>query len=66
MNAALEPMLLTEREAARRLAISVNTLKGLRKRAAIGYVRTGGRLVRYTPEQLAAYVAVQSVGVTRG
>lgn len=53
-------LLLTEREAAARLSFSPSKLKGLRQSGKIGYVACG-RLVRYTPEILSAYIAAQEV-----
>ena len=55
------PLLLTEREAAKRLAISTATLSRLRKNGEIGYVAAGknGRNVRYCPDDLTAWIAAK-------
>jgi len=54
------PKLLTEKDAAVALGISIDTLRRERKRQRIGYTVIGGR-VRYTQEQLSAYIAKGSI-----
>lgn len=49
------PQLLSEREAAKLLGCSTDTLSRERKRNHIGFIRIGGR-VAYTEEQLAEYI----------
>jgi excisionase family DNA binding protein len=51
-------LLLTEAEAAERLTVSRRTLWGLRAAGAIPSVRIG-KLVRYDPADLAAYIERQ-------
>jgi hypothetical protein len=55
MTAAL-PDLLSEADAARRLGLSVEQLRRLRYRGAIGYRRLTGKKVAYTEHDLAEYV----------
>jgi hypothetical protein len=55
MTAAL-PDLLSEPDAARRLGLSVEQLRRLRYRGAIGYRRLTGKKVAYTEHDLAEYV----------
>jgi len=50
------PDLLSEPDAARRLGLTVEQLRRLRYRGAIGYRRLTGKTVAYTPEDLAEYV----------
>jgi hypothetical protein len=50
------PDLLSEPDAARRLGLSVEQLRRLRYRGAIGYRRLTGKKVAYTPDDLAEYV----------
>jgi excisionase family DNA binding protein len=53
--------LLTPREVAARLALTVSALERMRReRRGPAYVRVG-RLVRYAPEDLARYIAEQRV-----
>ena len=54
-RAETEPMLLTAREAANRLAISERTLFTLTKAGAIPVVRIG-RAVRYDPRDLRTWI----------
>jgi excisionase family DNA binding protein len=49
------PNLMTEREAAGALGVSLDTLRRLRRRNAISFTMIGGR-VRYTEAQLLAYI----------
>jgi len=56
----LEPMLLTPRQAARVLSISERTLWGLTKSGDIPAVRFGGRNVRYSPDDLRAWIQRRS------
>lgn len=46
-----------EKSAARILEVSTKTLAGYRKRGLIGHYRLPGGRVRYSTEQLAAFVA---------
>jgi excisionase family DNA binding protein len=52
----IEPMLLTARQAAKVLSISERTLWGLTKSGDIPAVRFGGRNVRYSPDDLKAWI----------
>ena len=54
------PDLLTERQAADALGVSIDTLRRERKRRRIGYIMIGGR-PRYTDRQLAAYISLREV-----
>lgn len=56
----LEPMLLTARQAAKVLSISERTLWGLTKAGDIPAVRFGGRNVRYSPDDLKAWIRRRS------
>ncbi len=56
----LEPMLLTARQAAKVLSISERTLWGLTKSGDIPAVRFGGRNVRYSPDDLKAWIRRRS------
>ncbi len=61
MTAVLRlPELFKEREAAKALGASVDTLRRLRKARKIGYTRIGGR-VRYTEQHLADYIDRENV-----
>jgi excisionase family DNA binding protein len=62
MSAAvyIVPQLLTEREAATVLGVSVDTLRRERRRRRIGYIMIGGR-PRYTPQHLRAYISLREV-----
>lgn len=53
--------LLTRQDAARRLSISLTTLKRLMREGAIAYIRLPGRAVRFTAADLDAFVAAQRV-----
>jgi excisionase family DNA binding protein len=53
---AIEPMLLTARQAAKVLSISERTLFSLTKSGSITAVRFGGRNVRYDPADLRAWI----------
>ena len=57
MNA---PELISEDEAARRLLISPRTLRDLRAKGKIRYVRPSPRVVGYRPEDLAEYMERQA------
>jgi excisionase family DNA binding protein len=57
---AVEPMLLTARQAAKALSISERTLWGLTKAGDIPAVRFGGRNVRYSPDDLKAWIQKRS------
>ena len=59
-NLSFLPRLLSEREAARTLGVSVDTLRRERKRGRIGHTFIGGR-PRYTPQYLMAYVSAREV-----
>jgi len=50
------PDLLSEKDAARRLGLSVEQLRRLRYRGAIGYRQLTGKKVAYTEADLAEYV----------
>ena len=50
------PALLTEAEAAEALRISPRTLREIRRRGGIRYVRSSPRTILYDPEDIAAYV----------
>lgn len=52
-----DQLLLTEREAARRLMISPRTLHDLRKAGRIRYVQITARKICYRPEDCDEYVA---------
>jgi len=54
--------LLTELEAAKVLQLHPVTLSRLRKSGKLAYIRCG-RAVRYTPEQLTAWIAANAQGV---
>lgn len=54
------PKLLTEREAAEMLGVSIDTVRRERKRRRIGHAVIGGR-VRYTQDHLAKYIETWSV-----
>src|ERR1700733_2945718 len=54
------PRLLSERQAADALGVSIATLRRERKRRHIGYIMIGGR-PRYTDRHLAAYISVREV-----
>ena len=54
------PHLLTERQAAVALCVSIDTLRRERQRRRIGYILIGGR-PRYTVRQLEAYIASREV-----
>jgi len=56
----IEPMLLTARQAAKVLSISERTLWGLTKAGDIPAVRFGGRNVRYSPDDLRAWIQKRS------
>jgi excisionase family DNA binding protein len=58
LAAAVVPLLLTPREAARALAIGERTLWSLTRRGEIPVVRIG-RAVRYDPRDLDVYVQAQ-------
>lgn len=60
------PLLLTEREAADQLRMSVRSLFTLRKSGKIGYVPFGVSGVRYLPEQLAAWIAAARTDASNG
>ena len=48
--------LLTEREVADRLRVSVATVRAERARGRLAFVRVGGRAVRVTEEQVNQYI----------
>ena len=50
------PKLFTEREAAELLGLSSATLQRERKRGVIEFTRIGKRKIRYTEDQLRAYI----------
>lgn len=54
------PLLLTERQAAELLHVSVDTLRRLRKYRTIGYYKIGRR-IRYTEENISVYINKQKV-----
>lgn len=56
----IEPLLLTARQAAKILSISERTLWGLTKTGDIPAVRFGGRNVRYSPDDLRAWIQRRS------
>ena len=49
-------VLLTEREVAERLRVSVATIRAERARGRLAFVRVGGRAVRVTEEQVTQYI----------
>jgi excisionase family DNA binding protein len=49
------PRLLSERESAAALGVSIETLRRLRRAGAITFTRIGGR-IRYTEDHLLAYI----------
>ncbi len=51
--------LLTEEQAAKRLLMSLNSLRAIRKRGAIRYVAITARKIAYRPEDCEAYVQSQ-------
>ncbi|WP_368415292.1 helix-turn-helix domain-containing protein [Falsiroseomonas sp.] len=55
---------MTEADAARRLGVSIDTVRRERKRRRIRYVMIGGR-PRYTPAHLVEYLAAQEVAPCR-
>lgn len=67
LNATTRPKLLTEAEAADYLGVKPQTLCAWRctKRYSLPYIKVG-RLVRYRPEDLEAFLAERTVGVLRG
>ncbi|MBF5091325.1 helix-turn-helix domain-containing protein [Novosphingobium sp. NBM11] len=52
--------LLTEEQAAKSLGMSARTLRGIRSKGMIRYIRTSPRTIRYTPEDLDEYLAKQT------
>lgn len=56
----IQPLLLTARQAAKVLSISERTLWGLTKAGDIPAVRFGGRNVRYSPDDLKAWIRRRS------
>lgn len=64
-SVSVDRLLLTEREAARRLNVSRFALYTLRREGKIGYVPLG-RAVRYTVDQLAAWIASTRKDATNG
>lgn len=55
-DASAEPVLFTKEIAARRLSVSVRQLSRFVVDGSIKPIRLGPRLVRFTPEELAAFV----------
>ncbi|MFN3424850.1 MAG: helix-turn-helix domain-containing protein [Novosphingobium meiothermophilum] len=53
-------LLLTEDEAAQSLDISPRTLREIRRRGMIRYIRPSPRKVRYTPEDIDEYLTRQT------
>lgn len=51
------PELLTDKDVERLYQIGRGTQKTLRARGQIPFVRIGGRMVRYEPSALAAWIA---------
>ena len=64
-SVSVDRLLLTEREAARRLNVSRGTLFNLRHAGKVGYVPVG-RGVRYTVAQLEAWIAANRKDATNG
>jgi hypothetical protein len=56
-----EPLLLTEEQAAERLQMHPRTLRKLRQTGQIRYVRPTERMIRYRPEDCAAFIERQAV-----
>ena len=56
------PRLLTEGEVAQALGCSSQTVKRERQRGRLGYTRIGRGRIRYTEEQVAAYLEDQREG----
>lgn len=56
--------LLTEDDAAAYLGIGARTLRGIRSKGMIRYIRTSPRTIRYTPEDLDEYLAPRAVEPT--
>lgn len=55
------PQLLTEKEAADSLGVSIDTIQRMRKRGDIAFRKIGGRF-KYTAEDLREYIDNQRVG----
>jgi len=64
MSVAELPRLHDERAAARKLGVSVDTLRRERQRGRIGFVRIGQRKVKYTDRHLADYLELKECPVT--
>ena len=66
LNATTRPKLLTEAEAADYLSVEPQTLCAWRctRRYNLRFIKVG-RLVRYRPEDLEAFLAERTVGVLR-
>lgn len=60
-NARSAPELLTDAEVSRLFSIKPGTLKALRARGQIPYIRIGGRIIRYRRAELDAWIAERSV-----
>ena len=56
-TSAIEPLLLTEHEAAKMMAISASQLAKMRYRGEIKAVHWGYRCIRYTIEEIRAAIA---------
>lgn len=61
---AAPALLLTSREAAAALRLSLRTLQALTRDGTIPSVRIGPRTVRYRPEALTKWLAAQEKGGT--
>ena len=51
------PLLLTEQEAAEHLHLSPRTLRDLRSKGMIRYIRQSPRKIAYTPDDIAEFIA---------
>lgn len=54
--------LLTDADVSRLFAIKPGTLRALRHRGQIPFVRLGGRIIRYRRAELDAWIAAHAVG----
>ncbi|ASV74363.1 hypothetical protein THTE_1761 [Thermogutta terrifontis] len=58
----VEPLILSEREAAHALRISIRHLQRLRKNGKIPFVRLGDRRIGYSIHAIERWVAEQTTG----
>lgn len=64
-RAATVPKLLSEREVARILGVSRQTLWVYRTREGLPYVELRGRSIRYNPRQVAAWLKARAIKLPR-